>query len=65
MNDFEKDNRSQAWCVRQVYWGSLFQIITVSVDISAVKIVHSSVIEAHINLFRWFILCIYTVSQFQ
>lgn len=62
MNGLEKDNTSQGKRVCQVYWGSLFEIITVSVDISAVKIVHSSVIEAHINFFKWFIFCISTAS---
>lgn len=36
----------------------LFQIIMVSVNISVVKLVHSSVVEAHINLFTE-LLCVF------
>lgn len=47
---FKTDNRLQG--VR------LFQIIMVSVNISVVKLVHSSVVEAPINLFTE-LLCVF------
>lgn len=50
--------------VFKAYWGSLFQIIMVSVDISVVKIVHSSVEEARINLFRLITPCVQAIIKF-